>query len=194
MPGPCTPLGSWGGVERRQGLPWAIFCALLPQGRLSEGQRESTVRSCRHISRAWEVAEERSLWAADRPSFRSSSSSHPLRAEFGCRALKIVLGSPPRRVCRVSSWQSCTVWFSFNPDLFLCSPSLRVTTVIYPKHVLITCVVALLGSYGINRAEGHWLWSCNTWVHIWTPHLVAHDLGQVMQFLWASVSLFVNME
>lgn len=124
MPGPCTLLGSWGGVERRQGLPWAIFCALLPQGRLSEGQRESTVRSCRHISRSWEVAEERSLWAADRPSFSSSSSSHPLRAEFGCRALKIVLGSPPRRVCRVSSWQSCTVWFSFNPDLFLCSPSL----------------------------------------------------------------------
>lgn len=130
---PCTLLGSWEGVERRQGLPWpfSLLCCLR------EGSwrvRESAVPSCRHIPRARDVVEERSsLWAADRPSFSSSSSSHPLRAEFGCRALKIVLGSPPRRVCRVSSWQLCTVWFSFNPDLFLCSPSLRVTTVIYPN-------------------------------------------------------------
>ena len=192
MPDPCTPLGSWEGVERRQGLPrpFSLLCCLRESSRRV---RESTVPSCRHISRAWEVVEERSsLWAADRPSFSSSSSSYPLRAEFGCRALKIVLGSPPRRVCRVSSWQSWTVWFSFNPDLFVCSPSLRVTTVIYPKHVLITCVVALLESYGINRAEE--LWSWNTWVHVWTPHLVAHDFGQVMQFLWASVPLSMNME
>lgn len=192
MPGPCTLLGSWEGVERRQGLPRPFsLLRCLREG--SRRVRESAVPSCRHISRAWEVVEERSsLWAADRPSFSSSSSSYPLRAEFGCRAFKIVPGSPPRRVCRVSSWLSWTVWFSFNPDLFLCSPSLRVTTVIYPKQVLITCVLALLESYGINRAEE--LWSWNTWVRVWTPHLVAHDFGQVMQFLWASVPLCMNME
>lgn len=133
MTGPCIPrvriLRRWG-VAGVGALPWGYFSLPCPLREGSGMVRENGAPSCGHISSTMaQVVEERpSLWAADMPSWSSSSSNHPLRAGLWYRALKTVLCSPLRRPCsELAHWQSSTVWLSFSPGLLLCSPLLQVT-------------------------------------------------------------------
>lgn len=70
------------------------------------------------------------------------------------------------------SWQSCTIWLSFNSDSVLPFPLLRVTMSLAPKIYRSPILVALLEAV-LCRSWEPWLGSWDIRVRIWAPSLAA---------------------